>query len=160
VTAIAGELSDRNLPVRPEALLDEFEIDLAPIWPAEDDRLEPIFLGGPLWFGVDEPEERDPTLEHEVPEAPPAGIEEVPQLDPERGAAEPDEPPAAVRQRASAASLFGSLGVHLLPLLVLLAWSSAPAELPPTGSPGTRVWKPRPHVLPGVLVSRRSAAIQ
>jgi periplasmic protein TonB len=132
VTAIADELSDRDSPVRPEEPLDEFEIDLAPIWPAEDDRLEPIFLGGPLWFGFEEAEEHHPTLEHELPEAPPAEFEEVPQLDPERGAAEPDEPPAAARQRASAAGLFGSLGVHLLPLLVLIAWSSAPAGLPPT----------------------------
>jgi TonB family protein len=129
VTAITDEHMDLRL--RPDQLDDEFEIDPTPIWPADDDRLEPIFLGGPLWFCAEELDVLDPTLEPEAPDAPPAEVEGVPELDPERAAAEPDKPPPAPRQRASAAGLFGSLGVHLLPLLVLIGWSSAPAELPP-----------------------------
>jgi len=123
VTAITERLSE----VRPDELGDEFEIDLTPIWPADDERLEPIILAGLLWF---EPEELDPAPVLRASEAPlPAELEEFLELDPQRGAEEPDEPPPAPRQRASATSLFGSLGVHLLPLLVLIGWSSAPAEL-------------------------------
>jgi TonB family protein len=119
--------------VRPDELLDEFEIDWAPIWPADDDRLEPIFLAGPLSSEFEELEEPDPTLALGAPEAPlPAGFEEFLQLDPERSDEEPDEPPPAPRQRAWVISLFGSLGVHLLPLIVLISWSSAPAEIPAT----------------------------
>jgi TonB family protein len=92
--------------VTPDGLLAEFKIDLAPIWPVEDGRLEPIFLA-PLA----------------------AEIEEFRQLDPERGAGEPDEPLPAPRRRASGISLLGSLGVHLLTLIVLIAGNSAPAEI-------------------------------
>jgi len=93
--------------VPPDELLPEFEIDPNPIWPAEDDRLEPIFLAGTLA----------------------AELEEFAQLDPERHAPEPDDPPPTPRPRAAALSLCGSLGLHLLPLLVLIHWSSAPAEI-------------------------------
>jgi TonB family protein len=93
--------------MRPVDLLSEFEIDPTPIWPEEDGRLEPIFLAGPLGDEVEEPA----------------------QLDPERRYAEPDESSATPRRRSAAASLFGSLGVHLLPLLVLIHGSSAPAEI-------------------------------
>jgi len=93
--------------VRPDELLQEFKIDRTPIWPEEDDRLEPIFLAGPL-----------------SPE-----LEEFAQLDPERSAPEPDEPPPAPRRRAAALSLCWSFGLHLLPLVVLIHWSSAPAEI-------------------------------
>src|SRR6185369_316090 len=97
---------------------DEFEIDLTPIWPADDDRLEPIFLAGLLWFDF---EEFDPTPALGASEAPlPVEFEEFLELDPRRSGVEPDEPPPAPRQRASATSLFGSLGVHMLPLLVLI----------------------------------------
>ena len=91
----------------PGELLQEFEIDTTPIWPDEDGRLEPIFLAGP----------------------PGAEAEEFAQLDPERRAQPPDDPPPAPRRRGAAVSLFGSLGVHLLPLLVLIHWSSVPAEI-------------------------------
>ena len=94
--------------MRPDELLREFEIDPTPIWPAEDGRLEPVFLAGP----------------------PGADLEEFAQLDAERGDAEPDDPPPAPARRAGATSLFGSLGLHLLPLLVLIPWTSAPAEIP------------------------------
>jgi TonB family protein len=130
VAAITDGLSDSNLPVRPDEPRDEFEIDLTPIWPADDERLEPIILAGLLWF---EPEEFDPAPVLGASQAPlPAEFEEFLELDPQRGAQEPDEPPPPPRHRASATSLFGSLGVHLLPLLVLIGWSSAPAELSST----------------------------
>lgn len=91
----------------PGELLREFEIDPAPIWPAEDDRLEPIFFAGP----------------HA------AELEEFAQLDPERNAPEPEDPSPPPRRPAATLSLCGSLGLHLLPLLVLIHWSSAPAEI-------------------------------
>jgi TonB family protein len=94
--------------MRPDGLLQEFEIDPNPIWPAEDDRLEPIFLAGPLA----------------------AELEEFAQLDPDRKAPEPDARLPKPRQRAAAFFSFcGSLGLHLLPLLVLIHLSSAPAEI-------------------------------
>jgi periplasmic protein TonB len=93
--------------VPPDELVQEFEIDPSPIWPAEDDRLEPIFLAGPLA----------------------AELEESARLDSERNVPEPDDPPTKPRPRAAALSLCGSLGLHLLPLLVLIHWSSAPAEI-------------------------------
>jgi len=92
--------------VRPADLLQEFTIDPTPIWPAEDERLEPIFLA-------------------------PAQIEvaEFAQLDPARSAGEPEEPHPAPRRRASAISLLASFGVHLLTLIVLITGNSAPAEV-------------------------------
>src|SRR5437667_10314159 len=39
-----------------------------------------------------------------------------------------DRPPS--RNRVMALGLFGSLGLHLLPLLLLLSWGSAPADRP------------------------------
>ncbi len=117
----------------PDELLEEFEIDLAPIWPAQDGRLEPIFLVGSLGLGFEEFEELDPLLAPGVPEVPLlVEFEEFLKLDPERSDAGPDEPPPTPRQRASAPGLFGSLGVHLLPLLVLINWSSAPTDTPET----------------------------
>jgi TonB family protein len=130
VTTITDGLLDRNLPERSDEPGDEFEIDATPVWPADDDRLEPIFLAGLLWFDF---EEFDPTPALGASVAPlPAEFKEFLELDPQRGEKEPKEPPPAPRQRASATSLFGSLGVHLLPLLVLIGWSSAPAELSST----------------------------
>ncbi|HLY45452.1 MAG TPA: energy transducer TonB [Stellaceae bacterium] len=49
-------------------------------------------------------------------------------LDP-KGAAEPEQSPPPVLQRGSRWGLVGSLGVHLLPLLLLLGGTTAPAEL-------------------------------
>src|SRR5437763_3692523 len=56
--------------------------------------------------------------------------EEPTRLDPERSTVQPDEPrlPAS-RQRPLSIGLIGSLAIHLLPLLILLDWSIAPAEL-------------------------------
>jgi protein TonB len=103
-----GALPQRAVAsVPPDELLQEFEIDPNPIWPAEDDRLEPIFLAGPLS----------------------AELEEFAQLDPERDAPELDDPPPTPARRTAALGLCSSLGLHLLPLLVLIHWSSAPAEI-------------------------------
>jgi TonB family protein len=113
--------------VRPDDLLPEFEIDPTPIWPVEDGRLEPIFLAGPLWVEFEDLDQPDPTLALGAPLL--VEYDEIQELDPERTEAELVKPPPAPRQRASAISLFGSLGVHLLPLLVLISWSSAPAEI-------------------------------
>jgi len=111
---------------RPDELNEEFEIDPTPIWPADDGRLEPIFLAGLPWVEFEEFEA--PT--QGTAEAPlPVAFEEFAQLDPERSAEEPDEPSPAPRQRASAIGLLGSLGVHLPTLLVLILWSSTPAEV-------------------------------
>ena len=122
--------------MRPDERLEQFEIDLAPIWSADDARLEPIFLAGPLWFEFEEfeeSEEIDPPLAQSAPDgALQVEFDEFEQLDPERIDEGPDERPdgrpAAPRQRASALGFCGSLGVHLLVLLVLINWSSAPAE--------------------------------
>ena len=107
----------------PDEPLSEFEIDPTPIWPAEDGRLEPIFLAGLPWVEFEE---------FEAVGATPLPVESdwFAQLDAEPSEEEPDEPSAAPRQRASAISLLGSLGVHLPTLLVLMLWSSAPAEIP------------------------------
>jgi periplasmic protein TonB len=135
--------------MRPGELLQEFEIDPHPIWPAEDDRLEPIFLAGPLA----------------------TGLEEFAQLDPGRNAPEPDDPLPKPRQRAAALGLCGSLGLHLLPLLVLIHWSSAPAEIadaipmqlvleePPSG-PSQEEAKPPPSapVFETRAISEKSSA--
>jgi len=134
--------------VPPDELLQEFEIDATPIWPAEDDRIEPIFLVGPLA----------------------AELEEFAQLDPERNAPEPDDPPPPPRRPAATLSLCGSLGLHLLPLLVLIHWNSAPAEIadampvqlvleePPSG-PSQAEGKPTPSPpVQSETISEKSAA--
>lgn len=92
--------------MRPDDLLQEFTVDPTPIWPAEDGRLEPIFLA-------------PPQIE----------VEEFAQLDPARSTGELGEPHPAPRWRASPISLLGSFGVHLLTLIVLITGNSAPAEV-------------------------------
>ncbi|HVC54673.1 MAG TPA: TonB family protein [Stellaceae bacterium] len=52
-------------------------------------------------------------------------------LDCEEREAEPEKLPPATRQRVPPLGLVGSLSVHLLPLLILLDWTSAPAEIAP-----------------------------
>ena len=49
-------------------------------------------------------------------------------LDPDRAEAEPAPPSPLRRQRSPPFGIIGSLGVHLLPLLLLLDWTGAPAE--------------------------------
>lgn len=107
----------------------EFEIDPAPIWPADDARLEPIFLAGPLWIEFVELEYPylDPAS---VAPTPLAEFEEFGQLNPERMLLQEDEAPPALRRPASAIGLLGSLGAHLLvlALLAVVNTSGAPAE--------------------------------
>jgi len=119
--------------------LQEFEIDRKPIWPADDPRLEPILLAGPLWIEFEEPEPPLPTLALGLPESPiVVGFEESAapgdaMLDPDRAMAGGDAPTPAgpAPSRASAAGLVGSLAVHLSPLLLLLGWTGTPVETPP-----------------------------
>jgi TonB family protein len=116
--------------VQVEEPFDEFEIDWTPVWQDEDGRLDPIFFDGAQWLEFPEPEPLPPVLEPATAE--PSllvGFDEFCLLEPEWGSEEPDEPPLAARPRASAASLAASFGVHLLPLLVLIAWHSAPVKV-------------------------------
>jgi len=130
LTSITEQSADRSLRERPNDRLAEFAIDPAPIWPTEDGRLEPIFLAGPDGVEFVEFEALGAALLQGTAEAPlPGEVEEFAQLDPGRSAPEPDELSSAPRQRASAISLLGSLGVHLPTLLVLILGSSAPAEI-------------------------------
>jgi TonB family protein len=104
--------------VRPNDGSETFDIDLEPIWPADDDRLEPIFLAGPLWFDFGESDSPEPQL------APrPTQDDEGRRRGPARIS------PAAGQRGASATSLLGSLGMHLLPLVFLLSWGGAPAQV-------------------------------
>lgn len=96
------------MPAPPEDLLDRFEIARGAAPPAANARTEPVLAVKPFLVEFDR-----------------GG-----RLDPSRATPEPDRPPAPGRQRASPLSLFGSLAVHLSPLLLLLSWSSAPAEIP------------------------------
>jgi TonB family protein len=125
--------------VRPDQPRDEFEIDQTPIWPDEDGRLEPIFLPGPLWIDFEDfdPVEMLPALETTAAASDdgPAliGFDEAGPGDVADDA--PDGPPELslwARRRASAGSVLGSFGVHLLTLLVLIGWTAAPAEMPGT----------------------------
>src|SRR5712691_12950927 len=123
LASITYQPANKSLREPPDEPLAEVEIDPTPIWPAEDGRLEPIFLAGLPWVEFEE---------FEAVGATPLPVESdwFAQLDAERSEEEPDEPSAAPRQRASAISLLGSLGVHLPTLLVLMLWSSVPAEIP------------------------------
>ena len=93
--------------MRPDDLLDRFEIDPT----ATECPLAP---------------QHEPVLTSEP--APPGFVDDAP-LDPKRATAEPEKPPPAPRQRTLPFGLVGSLAIHLLPLLVLLRWTSAPAEI-------------------------------
>lgn len=130
MTSITCQSSKRSWRRQPNGQPAEFEIDPAPIWPTEDGRLEPIFLAGPLGVEFMEFEALGVAPTPGTAAAPPpVAFDKFMPLDAERGAQEPDEPSPAPRQRASAVSLLGSLGIHLPTLLVLVGWSSAPAEL-------------------------------
>jgi TonB-like protein len=58
----------------------------------------------------------------------PAEVGETVRLDPNRAVPE-HELPTSRRQRGLALGMLGSLGVHLLPLLLLLDWSFTPPEI-------------------------------
>jgi protein TonB len=84
-----------------------FEIDPGTTAYPEAVRAEPVLAADPFPSEFDEPE----------------------RLDPGRAQAEPEEPAPPRRRPALAIGMLGSLGLHLLPLLVLLHWNSAPAEM-------------------------------
>jgi TonB family protein len=105
---VDGSRLMRDLP-RPDDLLELFEIDRRATGAPETGRAEPVLAVAPFV----------------------AGVPETGRLDPARATAVPERPPRAFRRSALPLGLVGSLGVHLLPLLVLLNWNSAPAEIPP-----------------------------
>ena len=88
--------------------------------------------------------------------------QELPPLDPGRATAANEAPAPASRQRTLSLGLLASLLIHLSPLLLLLGWSSAPAEPavaipirlvleePPPPPPPPPVPEPKP---PGRLAS-------
>lgn len=107
-----------------------FRLDRAPIWPAEDGRLEPVFLVGPLWVEFEEPEPAVPAFE--VAAVPWLGVlAEFALSEPDPAAAEPDEPPPEPVERTSPRGFAASLSMHLLALLlgllVLAVGNGAPA---------------------------------
>src|SRR5712691_7370066 len=82
LASITYQPANKSLREPPDEPLSEFEIDPTPIWPAEDGRLEPIFLAGPLWVEFEEFEQPDPQLAPWQSEAPLlVEFEEVEQLD-------------------------------------------------------------------------------
>jgi TonB family protein len=97
----------RDLPPRPDDLLELFEIDRRATGAPETARTEPVLAVAPFV----------------------AEFQETGRLDPARATAVPERPPQAPRRTALPFGLVGSLGVHLLPLLLLLHWNSAPAEI-------------------------------
>lgn len=119
-----------------ELTVEDFAIEPEAVWPVEDARLEPMFLDGPMWIEFEESpqpgvrpfpwEEEDEFL---------VAFEEfadAAELDPERLEEPVDETPAGAPQRRSATGLFGSLGIHLAVLLVLLGWSRPTADIAPS----------------------------
>jgi hypothetical protein len=138
----------KELPSRPDGLGELFEIDRSAAAAPEAARPEPVLTAPPGLAPFDEPERPDPSL-----------------LDDRRAIAEPEKPPPVRRRTALPLGIVGSLGVHLLPLLVLINWTSAPAEIappipvqlvvveppaPPTPPPPPQADKPPP---PGRLAS-------
>jgi hypothetical protein len=109
----------------------EFDIDRAPVWPVDDARLEPILLGGPQWIEFAEADRLNLEPAHQSLDAAlVVGFDE-----PDDGGGfdrlqqRAEEPPSPPSQRAPAIGIIGSLGVHLLPLLLLLGWGAAPSEV-------------------------------
>ena len=121
--------------MRPDGPIAEFEIDPEPIWPADDARLEPLFFAAPLWLEFDEPGMDGPLLPDWPPQEP-----LLVAFDPEASlVAEPVERDAHVSARADPraerlGSWLGSLGVHLLPVLLLVAIAPRSA-----GAPGSAI---------------------
>jgi TonB family protein len=108
----------RDLPQRPDDLLELFEIDLTATAAPETARPEPVLAPFLAKFG--DPAQRA------------TGRLDDSRLDDSRARAEPERQrraPPMPRRPVLALGLIFSLGVHLLPLLVLLNWNSAPAEI-------------------------------
>ena len=101
----------RKLPLRPDDLLELFEIDSTVKAAPEAARREPVLTAARFPAVFDDPGGPSPR-----------------RLDTARATAEPDQAPSP-RRRALPLGLIGSLGLHLSPLLVLLHWSSAPADI-------------------------------
>lgn len=141
-----------------DELYDEFEIDWTPVWPDEDGRLEPIFFDGPQW--IEFPEVEPLVL---APEPATAAAALLAQFDafalfePERGGEEPEEPLPPAPRPASAASVAFSFGVHLLTLLVLVGWHSAPAQI--AGAIPVRLVIEAPAAAPAENVAGQSVAV-
>lgn len=118
-----------------DAVIEEFAIEPDALWPVDDSRLEPIFLNQPVWIDFDElpqPDLRPWAWEPAEPLF--VGFEdftEFDELDSERLEDPVDESLASPPQRASATSFLGSLGIHLVVLLVLLGWSRPTADMGP-----------------------------
>jgi TonB family protein len=105
----------RNQPLRPDDLLELFEIDWTAKAAPETGRREPALNAVPFPAGSGDPGRPDPC-----------------RPDTNKATAEPDRAPPVPRRRTLPLGLIGSLGLHLSPLLVLLQWSSAPAEIAAT----------------------------
>jgi TonB family protein len=126
----------RNSPLRPDDLLDLFEIDSTAKAASETARREPALTAPPFPAGFGDP-------------GPPGSKRADPsELDTSRATAEPDRVPPAPRQRALPLGLIGSLGLHLSPLLVLLHWGNAPAEIAAPIPVQLVVEEPPPSPLP------------
>ena len=127
-TADWGSRADRRM--RPCALDTEFDIDPAPVWPADDARLEPILLGGPQWIEFAEGDRLSLEPAHQIEAVAVFGFEEPGGgSDFDRLQQRVEEPPPPRSPRAPAIGIVGSLGVHLLPLLLLVGWGTAPSEV-------------------------------
>ncbi|HVC54674.1 MAG TPA: energy transducer TonB [Stellaceae bacterium] len=92
--------------MRPDNLLDLFEIDRAARSQADGAPAMPLLGTAPVAVEFDK----------------------VASLDPERAIAEPSRPPPAIRQWPRLGPIL-SLALHLLPLLLLLQWTTAPAKI-------------------------------
>jgi TonB family protein len=130
---------NEDLRVEPDEILEMFEIDRAAFDMPETERAEPL-LAAALF-----PDESDE-------------LDEPGWLDPDRAQAEPEGIAAPRRRRELPLGMLGSLCLHLAPLLLLIHWSSAPAEIvapipvqlvletppPPAPAPAPEVEKPPP----------------
>ena len=124
----------------------EFDIDPAPVWPEEDRRLEPMLLGGPQWIEFAETDRLSLEPAHRSLEAAMlVGFEEPEDPDFERAQLRMEEPPPTAGPRAPRLGMLGSLGVHLLPLLLLLGWTAAPGGAPPAIPIRLVIEEPRPE---------------
>jgi len=127
--AVPGPLTGEHQ--QPCVPAEEFEIDPSPIRSQDDARLEPLLWAGPLWIEFEEADRLSLEPTHPSIEAPLlVGFEEPGEPDLDRLEARADEPPPVPGRRVAAIGVVGSLGVHLLPFLLLLGWSRAPGELP------------------------------
>jgi TonB family protein len=100
--------------VRPDDLLERFEIDTGKKPLAAGGRPEPILVPAPFLVEFEETAPLDTR-----------------RLDPGRARVEPEKPPSRLRQRLSSRGFLWSLAAHLLPLLALLPLALTPPPLPP-----------------------------